>query len=125
VSDATSFGAVETAERVGAAALLCPTDTGRSTRVMAAFRPRFPIIAASRYERTIRRTCFMWGVTGLLMPVEDGLARICYGALKVARRAGYVQTDDIVVITAGDPVTSPLTTFSETSTNVTMVAQVF
>ena len=125
VSDATSFGAVETAERVGAAALLCPTDSGHSARIMAAFRPRFPIIAASRYERTIRRTCFVWGVTGLLMPEEDGLARICYGALKVARRAGYVKTDDIVVITAGDPVTSPLTDFAETSTNVTMVAQVF
>ena len=125
VSDATSFGAVETAERVGAAAILCPTDSGHSARIMAAFRPRFPIIATSRFERTIRRTCFIWGVTGLLMQEEDGLARICYGTLKAARHAGYIHTDDIVVITAGDPVTSPLTSFSETSTNVTMVAQVF
>lgn len=125
VSDATSFGAVELAERVGASALLCPTDTGQSARVMAAFRPHFPIIAASRYERTVRRACFIWGVRGLLMSEEDGLAQICYGALKAARHAGLVKTDDIVVITAGDPVTSPLTTWGETATNVSMVAQVF
>ena len=125
VSDATSFGAVQTAERVGASALLCPTDSGHSARIMASLRPHLPIIAATRYEYTIRRTCFIWGVTGVLMPEMDGLAKICYEALKVARRAGYVKTDDLVVITAGDPITSPLTNGTETSTNVSMVAQVF
>ncbi len=125
VSGATSFGAVEMAQRVGASALLCPTDSGRTARIMAAFRPHFPIIATSRFERTVRRTSFFWGVMGLIAPEQDGLAQICYGALRVARKAGHVKTDDLVVITAGDPITSPLTKRSETSTNVTMVAQVF
>lgn len=125
VSGATSFGAVEMAQRVGASALLCPTDSGRTARIMATFRPRLPIIATSRNERTLRRTSFFWGVTGLPAHEEDGLAQICYGALRAARKAGYVKTDELVVITAGDPVTSPLTKRAETSTNVSMVAQVF
>ena len=125
VSAAASFGAVEMARRVGAAALLCPTDSGRSACVMAASRPHLPIFATSRFEHTIRCTSFIWGVTGILTTEQDGLAQICYDALRTARRAGYVKTDDLVVVTAGDPVTSPLTGKSETSTNVCMIAQIF
>ena len=125
VSGAASFGAVEMAARVGAKALVCPTALGGSARVMAGCRPALPILATSHLVRTVRRTCFYWGVTGILTQLQDGLDRICYDALRTARRSGYVQSDDLVVVTAGDPVTSPLTEGSETTTNVCMIAQVF
>jgi len=44
-------------------------------------------------------------------------------AIKTATAAGLIESDDIVVITAGDPLTSPLTKGLETSTNVCVVAQ--
>lgn len=125
VSGAASFGAVEMAARVGATALVCPTNTGRSVRIMAAFRPSLPILAASPYDYVVRRTCFYWGVTGVQTEVQDGLAQICYDALRVARHSGLVEQNDRVVITAGDPVTSPFTEGTETATNVCMIAQVF
>ena len=125
VSGAASFGAIEMAERVGAVALVCPTASGLTARIMAAFRPRLPILATSPNEATLRKFCFYWGVIGIQTSLQDGLASICYDTLKVARRSGLVKQDDIVVITAGDPVTSPLTDHSETSTNVCMIAQVF
>lgn len=123
VSGATSFAAVETAQRVGATAIVCPTDSGRTARIIAAFRPRLPIIATSPSERTVRRTCFIWGVEGLLTEEQQGLARTCYDAMRTALRNGCIQSDDIVIITAGDPLSSPITQGAETSTNVCMVAQ--
>ena len=125
VGGVASFGAIEMAERVGATALLCPTNTGHTARIVAAYRPRIPIIATSPHEQTLRRCCFYWGVEGILTDVQDGLAPVFYDALRTARRNGLVKTDDFVVITAGDPVTSPLTHNSETATNVCMIAQVF
>ena len=125
VSGAASLGAIEMAERVGATALLCPTAQGRTARIMSSFRPNLPIIATSPNEVALRRACFYWGVEGVLTNLQDGLAPICYDTLKTARRKGLVTSDDLVVITAGDPVTSPLTRDSETSTNVCMIAQVF
>ena len=92
---------------------------------MSSYRPPLPILATTANERTVRRTSFYWGVRGILTKQQDGLAPICYDALKIARRSGFVKVDDLVVITAGDPITSPFTKGSETTTNVCMIAQVF
>lgn len=125
VSGVASFGAVEMARRVGATAIMCPTSSGRTARTMAAYKPSIPIIAIVHSMAVMRYTCFFWGVDCVLVDEQDGIARTCYSALKVARRCGLVDRDDYVVITAGDPVTSPLIEGSGTSTNVCMIAQVF
>ena len=125
VSGATGFAAVEIARRVGAVAILCPTKSGRTARIMSVFRPKFPIIATTPYEYTVRRANFYWGVDGVLTSEQDGLAPTCYDALRKARQAKLVRPDDLVVITAGDPISSPLTQGTEANTNVCMVAQVF
>ena len=125
VENAANEGAVAMAECVGATAIICATESGRSARIMAARRPSLPIIAVTPAEHSLHKTCFFWGVTGVLTEVQDGIARICYNALKAVRQAKLVQRDDIVVVTAGDPVTSPLTENSKTVTNFCVVAQIF
>ena len=125
VSSATTFAAVQTAQRVGAVAILCPTSSGRTARTMSVFRPHVPIIATTHVENTLRRTCFYWGVTALLVEEESGLTATYYGAIRGAKDAGFVKSDDIVIMTAGDPLLSPMSGVSyETATNVCMVAQV-
>ena len=125
VTSTTSFSAVQNAQRVKAVAILCPTETGRTARIMSVFRPKKPIIATTPSERTLVRTNFYWGVKGLLVPEESGLAKTCYGAISGARKAGLINVDDIVVVTAGDTVLSPIHGAAyETSTNVCMIAQV-
>ncbi len=123
VSGATCYSAVEMARRVDAVAILCPTNSGRTARIVSGFRPRLPIFATSQFERTVRRVQFYWGVEGILAKEQEGLARTCYDALRTVMRAGYIQFDDIVVITAGDPLSSPLTGDTNTNTNVCMIAQ--
>ena len=104
--------------------ILAPTHSGRSARLIATFRPKMPLFAMSPSEETIRRTCFYWGVYAYRTTEQGSLSSTLYNALTVARQNDLVESGDIVVITAGDPQTSPRLGDYTTSTNMAMVAQV-
>ena len=120
----TGFAAVTAAQRIGAAALLCPTLSGTTARVMSAIRPKLPILATSPSAATIRRTNFYWGVQGILSQDREWLSQVCYNSMRTAKDAGLLQSGDIVVITAGDPLTSPNSLGQNPHTNVCMISQV-
>ena len=124
VNGATGFAALEMADRVNAKCILAPTNSGRSARLISTFRPRMPLFATSPREQTIRRTCFYWGVYAYRTTEQGSLSSTLYDALLTAKRNGLVETGDIVVITAGDPQTSPRLGDYTTSTNMAMVAPV-
>lgn len=128
VSGATGYAAVAAARLVGAKAILCPTLSGRTARIMSAFRPKLPIIATALTYETIRRTCFYWGVECLKAREQGSVTRICYDALRQAKLYKILKDEDIVVITAGDPLSSPMLhadeITSDISTNMFMIAQV-
>ena len=124
VSGATGFAALEMADRVGAKCILAPTNSGRSARLISTFRPKVPLFATSPNEQTIRRTCFYWGVYAYRTTEQGSLSSTLYNALTTAKLNNLVETGDIVVITAGDPQTSPRMGDYTTSTNMAMVAQV-
>ncbi|MDO4404434.1 MAG: pyruvate kinase [Atopobiaceae bacterium] len=128
VSGITGYAAVEAANLLHAKALLCPTMSGRTARIMAAFRPKLPIVATLPSERGMRKTCFIWGVEACLADEQGAVMQICYDALRQARKQGILETDDLVVVTAGDPLSSPLLEGEvltyHTSTNLFLIAQV-
>jgi pyruvate kinase len=66
----------------------------------------------------------MWGVESFQTSEQGSLSRTIYNALKVAKNNNLVESNDIVVVTAGDPHTSPRQGDYTTSTNMAMVAQV-
>ena len=92
--------------------------------LISTFRPKVPLFATSPNEQTIRRTCFYWGVYAYRTTEQGSLSSTLYDALTTAKKNGLVETGDIVVITAGDPQTSPRLGDYTTSTNMAMVAQV-
>ena len=124
VNGATGFAAVEMADRVDAKCILCPTHSGRTARIVSNFRPRIPLYAMSPSEEAIRRTCFYWGVYAFKTTEQGSLSNTLYNALNVAKANKVVDPGDIVVITAGDPQTSPRQGDYTTSTNMAMVAQI-
>ena len=107
VNGSVGFAAVTMANRVGAKCILAPTHSGRTARLIATFRPSLPVYAMSPSEVALRRTCFYWGVEGLKTSEQGNLSDTCYNALMVAKENGVVDAGDLVVITAGDPNTSP------------------
>ena len=124
VNGATGFAAVEMANRVNARCILVPTHSGRSARLISKFRPSMPLYAMSPSDESIRRTCFYWGVYAFRTSEQGTLSNTLYNALTVAKDAGVVESGDCVVITAGDPQTSPRLGDYTTSTNMAMIAQV-
>lgn len=124
VNAAIGLAAVEVANRVDATCIICPTHSGRTARLISNFRPHFNIIAMSPSRHALRKTCFLWGVNGLKTTEQGSLSSTCYNALTVAKEKGLVETGDIVVLTAGDPQTSPSQGDYITSTNMAMVAQI-
>jgi pyruvate kinase len=124
VNGAIGFAAVTTAERVDAKCILAPTTTGRTARLISDFRPDIPVVAVSESAITVRKCCFYWGVQCLQADTRGTLSDTIYGSLKLAKEAGLADSGDMVVVTAGDPQTSPKQGDYVTSTNMVMVAQV-
>ena len=124
VNGAIGFAAVTTAERVGAKCILAPTNSGRTARLIADFRPKLPLYAFSPSEKTIRKTSFYWGVRSFHSTTMPSLNATVKQALQLAKKKGLVETGDLVVVTAGDPGTSPAQGDYTTSTNMVMVCQI-
>ena len=124
VNSSIGLAAAEVADRVNAKCIICPTHSGRTSRLISNFRPRIPIVAMSPSNHAIRKTCFQWGVDAYKTTEQGSLSATCYNALTVAKEHGVVESGDLVVVTAGDPQTSPSQGDYITSTNMAMVSQI-
>jgi pyruvate kinase len=106
VSWAVARAAVQAAEDVGVAAILCPTRTGATPRRVAAFRPSMPIVGLSGNERTIGALALVWGVAPLCVPemgeAADTSAEV-ERAARASREAGLVDGGELVAVVAGSP----------------------
>ena len=122
----TSIGtsSVTIADDVKAKCILCPTHTGRTARLIAASRPKQPIYSFSSQEAAIRRVNFNWGVHGVLVEEQQTHMDACYNAIEESKKRGFVKKGDLVVITAGDPETTPYDDDYVSSTNMITVAQI-
>ena len=124
VNSAIGFASVEIADRVGAKCIICPTNSSRTARLISNFRPGLPIYAMSPSRQAIRKTCFLWGVFAYKTTEQGSLQSTIHESLERAKEQHLVSRGDVVVITSGDPQTSPQQGDYITSTNMCMVAQV-
>ena len=66
-----AYSACDAARELGLAALVVPTLSGRSARLISAHRPKVPIYALSPGKETVRRCALMWGVeAGSMRPLR-------------------------------------------------------
>ena len=118
VTAAICDAACTTARDLGAAAILAVTRSGVTARNMSAFRPRIPILGITTEEKTYYQLALSHGVVPLRGLYQGDSDKLFAHAVEVAREAGYVNSGDCVVITAGLPI-------GETSsTNVIKAQQV-
>lgn len=95
--------AVQLAEGSSAAAIVIPTHSGRTARLVSALRPACPILALSSFSTTRRKLSLVSGVLALRTPSHAGLDELRQQAIEVARRAGLTGPGPLV-LTAGYPV---------------------
>lgn len=109
VSSAVGVGAVRTAANVDAKALVIPTMSGFSARLISNFRPKQPIYAVSPNDRALRQMQLDWGVVPIRGYQEDSPENIVSHAMYMVGREKLVNPGDLVVVTAGDPANNEVT----------------
>ncbi len=107
VTQAVSLATVELAADLGAAAIITPSESGHTARMVARHRPPTPIIAVTSRQDVLRRLSLVWGVAPLLISRPTSSDAMIAAALGRALEAGAVHDGDMVVLTAGVPVGVP------------------
>lgn len=110
ITDAISHASHSIAEELQAAAIITPTASGHTARMVAKYRSRALVIAATQNPGVQRKLNLIWGVKSILVPGTVGTDEMIHEAVATAQSAGWIKAGDLVVVTAGVPVGSPGTT---------------
>ena len=105
-----AYTACRAAHELGLAALVCPTLSGRSARLISAHRPTVPIYALSPGRETVRRCGLMWGVRAASLPRMEITEDLIHAACARVVELGWVKPGERVGVTAGLPSGKPGTT---------------
>jgi len=103
VDEAVALAACQMAERVDAAAVITCTKSGSTTRLVAKYRPRRPVLAVTPEEATCRRLALVWGAVPIRSPLADREDRMVDEAMRLAVSRGLLEPGRKAVITAGMP----------------------
>lgn len=104
VAEAISHASYTIARDLEAKAILTPTHSGLTARMISKYRPESLIIAATPFEKVARQLSLQWGVYPLLIQESLETDQLLSIAVNEALTHNLVQTGDVVVITAGVPV---------------------
>ncbi|HWF24507.1 MAG TPA: pyruvate kinase [Solirubrobacteraceae bacterium] len=105
-----AFNACAAARDLHLAAIVVPTLSGRSARLISAHRPHVPILALSPGKETVRRCGLMWGVQADSMRRHEVTEELIAEAARRVVELGWVKPGARVAITAGLPSGKPGTT---------------
>ncbi len=101
--DAISHAASMTARALGSAAIITPTSSGSTARMIARYRPTQPIIAICSNPGIVARLSLIWGVVAVAVDILLDTDDMTEKARLIARNMGLVKSGSTVVITAGVP----------------------
>ena len=99
----TGYSSVLAAANLKAKAIITPTVSGATARVMSNLKPIQPIIGVTPSERALRRMSIYWGVQALKSMECHTTDDICSEAIEISKVKRCVETGDVVVLTAGIP----------------------
>jgi len=102
-----SRAGVGTAAEVGAKAIVTPTLSGNTARILSVFRPNEPIFALTSSRRAERIMQLFWGVFPHNAPRVDETESMIQNSMKIAMETGIAALSDSIVLVAGLPLGSP------------------
>ncbi|MBU4317717.1 MAG: pyruvate kinase [Proteobacteria bacterium] len=106
ISESVTYAVCVLADHLGAAAILAPTQSGRTAMLISRFRPNQPIIGFTSNPKTLRRLSLFRGVYPRLIEDPKDTEDIVEIAVKRAVETGDMAEGELAVITAGHPLWS-------------------
>ncbi len=103
ITNAIAHATCTTAVDLNASAIVTVSNSGLTCYMVSKFRPNCPIIGCSIYPETCRLLNLAWGVTPVLVELQDNSDVLFDHAVERAKEAGLIEDGQIVVITAGVP----------------------
>ncbi|MFD2446314.1 pyruvate kinase [Bacillus sp. CGMCC 1.16607] len=104
ITDAIGQSVAHTALNLDVNAIITPTESGHTARMISKYRPKAPIVAVTAKETTNRRLSLVWGVYPKLGKEAKTTDEMLDVAVDESVNSGIVKHGDLVVITAGVPV---------------------
>ncbi|HYQ77787.1 MAG TPA: pyruvate kinase [Solirubrobacterales bacterium] len=101
VADSVAQSAVGAVYRLGLKAVVVPTNTGRTARLVSAHRPNVPVLAVSPYIETVRRVSVLFGITAVQSDFGTELRSLLGHCAGLAAKHGIAEPGELVAITAG------------------------
>jgi pyruvate kinase len=104
ITDAIGQSVAHTALNLDVHAIITPTESGHTARMISKYRPKAPIIASTSNDHVVRRLALVWGVYPQLGQKSETTDEMLDVAVEESVNSGLVSHGDLVVITAGVPV---------------------
>lgn len=103
VTEVISQAVVQSSLQINAKAIITPTESGVTARMVSKYRPKAPIIAVTPNDRTLKKMTLLRGVTPIRGEYVNNTDDMFSSAIKNALRTDLVEQGDFVVISAGVP----------------------
>jgi len=95
--------AVQAASQLDVKAIVSPTLSGRSARLISGYRPHVPILALCGTTPVVRRCSLYWGVRGELFEEPPDTVDLLDACGEAANRLGFAEAGDKIAVTVGVP----------------------
>ena len=113
ITNAISHATCETAQDLGAAAIIVITLRGTSARMISKFRPKTPIIAVTPSEKTYMQLALSWGITPVMNDFIENTQELVIDAVAKVVETGLIKNGDLTVITGSTQESSGATNMLE------------
>ena len=100
-TDAIAHATVQMAYELDAAAIITPTESGYTTRVVSKYRPKAAIVAYTADEKAARHLNLRWGVYTIQGKNWSDVDEMISAATAGAVKENFVKRGDLTIITSG------------------------
>ncbi|MFD2211140.1 pyruvate kinase [Virgibacillus halophilus] len=104
ITDAISQSVTHTAMNLGVSAIITPTESGHTARMISKYRSKAPIVAITSSAIVNRQLSLVWGVHSIIGKPAHSTDEMLEGAIDQGLNTGIFERGNRVIITAGVPV---------------------
>ncbi len=101
ISNAVCFSSVSTARVLGARAIVAPSISGFTARLLSKWKSDVLIVGMSPKAGSVRQMQIFWGVKPYLAMRSDSTDALIESSIEYLKEKGIFQSGDIAVVTAG------------------------